>query len=109
MADKEAPRCAYRWCQNEHTDPDDRDRHFEDFAVNHIVSGRLTLVDGDERSRDMTAHIDPAAVTNPIDADTIVELRDGLTSLVRFYNSLSAGRGLVFMPTLRRNVGWSDE
>lgn len=106
MADEETPRCAYRWCENDHTDPEDADWHFEEVRINPIVTGRMNLFDGEQRTCDMTATVNEEALTNPLDAGAIVELRDGLSELVRAYNNMSLRRGLHGLPSLRRNAPW---
>lgn len=106
--DDETPRCAYRWCQNDHTDPQDADWHYEDVHINETISGRMNLFDGEPRTRDMTATVDESALTNPIDAATILDLRDGFALLVKTYNTMSVRRGLNGLPSLRRDTPWDD-
>lgn len=108
MADEETPRCAYGWCQNDHTDPNEADQHFEVLPINALVSGRLSLFDGNPRSREMTATIDVEALTDPLDEADILELRDGLSQLVRSYQGLLPARGFRYLPTLRRALPWED-
>lgn len=108
MADQGMPRCAYRWCQNEHKDSKDAHRHFEVLPINALVSGRLSLFDGNQPSREMTATVAIKALTEPLDEADILELRDGLSQLVRSYQSLLPTRGFRYLPTLRRALPWED-
>lgn len=69
---EDIPRCNYRWCESDHSDPADDGEHFEEFVV------------------------------TPSLADAIVELRDGLTRLLDTYRSWAVIRGLVGLPTPRQ-------
>jgi hypothetical protein len=109
MADEETPRCAYRWCQSDHTNPADDASHFEEYTITSSLTGRLTLRDGDDaRTCELTAHINRGHKNTGVDSEAIVELRDGLTNLLGTYQSRAFVLGLFGLPTPRQVLARSE-
>lgn len=100
---EDIPRCNYRWCESDHSDPADGERHFEEYVVTPTLTGRLTLRDGDEsRTCELTARVSHGAESVSMKADAVVELRDGLTRLLDTYRSRAVIRGFAGLPTPRQ-------
>lgn len=106
---EDIPRCDYRWCQNDHTNPVEDASHFEQYAITRTLTGRLTLRDGDEsRTCELTARLNRGAKNATLDADAIVELRDGLTRLIDTYRSRAVIHGLLGLPTSAQVLEWNE-
>lgn len=103
------PRCDYRWCHSDHADPADDGKHFEEFAITASLTGQLTLRDGAEsRTCELTARLNRGAKNATLEADAIVELRDGLTRLLDTYRSRAVIHGLLGLATSAQVLEWSE-